>query len=131
MRALTSEEKKRLKKLLILLSALFALGIAYYVFIKLTGVGIPCIFYSLTHKYCPGCGVTRMFVALFSGDIAAAFGYNALILILLPFIAGYIVYLSVLYVKRGTVYSNSTVETVILSVTGALLLAFGILRNIL
>ena len=131
MRALTSEEKKRLKKLLILLSSLFALGIGYYVFVKLTGVGIPCIFYSLTHKYCPGCGVTRMFVALFSGDIAAAFGYNALILILLPFIAGYIVYLSVLYVKRGTVYSNSTVETVILSVTGALLLAFGILRNIL
>ena len=131
MRALTSEEKKRLKKLLILLSALLALGIGYYVFVKLTGVGIPCIFYSLTHKYCPGCGVTRMFVALFSGDIAAAFGYNALILILLPFIAGYIVYLSVLYVKRGTVYSNSTVETVILSVTGALLLAFGILRNIL
>ena len=131
MRALTSEEKKRLKKLLILLSSLLALGIAYYVFIKLTGVGIPCIFYSLKHKYCPGCGVTRMFGALFSGDIAAAFGYNALILILLPFIAGYIVYLSVLYVKRGTVYSNSTVETVILSVTGALLLAFGILRNIL
>ena len=131
MRALTSEEKKRLKKLLILLFSLFALGIAYYVFVKLTGVGIPCIFYSLTHKYCPGCGVTRMFVALFSGDIVAAFGYNALILILLPFIAGYIVYLSVLYVKRGTVYSNSTVETVILSVTGALLLAFGILRNIL
>ena len=130
MKALTVEEKKRLKKLLIVISVLLTLSITYYVFVKLTGGGIPCIFYSLTNKYCPGCGITRMFVALFSGDIAAAFGYNALMFILFPLALGYGGYLSVLYVKRGSAWSNSLIETVILALVALAALTFGILRNI-
>lgn len=46
---------------------------------------IPCIFHEVTGLYCPGCGVTRMFLSLLKGDIKQAFFYNQLLFISLPF----------------------------------------------
>jgi hypothetical protein len=37
-----------------------------------------CPLYAATSVACPGCGLTRAYHALFNGDIAAAFGFNAL-----------------------------------------------------
>jgi len=47
---------------------------------------LPCIFKSLTHFDCPGCGFQRSFVALLHGNVAESFKiYPALIPILFLF----------------------------------------------
>lgn len=44
------------------------------------------MFRTLTGHNCPGCGSQRMLHALLHGDFAAAWGYNAFLLIMLPVI---------------------------------------------
>ena len=38
--------------------------------------GVGCVWKYLFHISCPTCGITRAYISLFSGDIAAAFRYN-------------------------------------------------------
>ena len=59
-----------------------AIGGAYYALISLTGIKIPCIYATLFHLQCPGCGATRMALALLRLDFRAAFGYNPALFIL-------------------------------------------------
>ncbi len=42
-----------------------------------------CPFYALFHVPCPGCGITRGFICLMSGNIYGAFNHNPLII---PFV---------------------------------------------
>jgi len=42
-----------------------------------------CPIHSLFHIYCPGCGITRMFLSIFKLDFYQAFRYNPYIFILL------------------------------------------------
>lgn len=47
---------------------------------------LPCIFKTVTHFDCPGCGIQRSFVLLIKGDLPASFlMYPALIPIILLF----------------------------------------------
>lgn len=45
-----------------------------------------CIFKQLTGWDCPGCGMQRAAHALLHGDFRAAFGYNAFLLIAIPYV---------------------------------------------
>lgn len=45
-----------------------------------------CPVYSLTGYKCPGCGSQRAFHHFFQGDFSAAFRYNPLMLLLIPYI---------------------------------------------
>jgi hypothetical protein len=45
-----------------------------------------CPVYTLTGYKCPGCGSQRAFYNLFQGNFLTAFGYNSLMLILVPYI---------------------------------------------
>ena len=38
---------------------------------------IPCLFKTVFHIECPGCGITRAYISLLSLDIRQAFAYNA------------------------------------------------------
>ena len=40
--------------------------------------GIPCLFRTLFHIECPGCGLTRSLKALWSGDLNMSFKYHPL-----------------------------------------------------
>ncbi|HET9033505.1 MAG TPA: DUF2752 domain-containing protein [Dokdonella sp.] len=46
----------------------------------------PCLFHSLTHLYCPGCGVTRALHALLHGEPALALSMNPLAVVAIPVI---------------------------------------------
>ena len=48
------------------------------------GIGLPCPLLSLTGIQCPLCGSTRAAGALAEGDVAAAWGHNALLVLVLP-----------------------------------------------
>lgn len=116
---------KSLKKALILV----LVGLAYYGFVKLTGWGLPCPFHLLTGWHCPGCGISRMFMALLELDFMGALGYNALVLVLLPFGVVFGLRRWIIYVKTGNTEPDR-LETVLLIVATVLTLAFWILRNL-
>jgi len=46
-----------------------------------------CPLYATTGLYCPGCGSTRAVHQLLHGHVAAAFGYNPLLVVSLPLLA--------------------------------------------
>lgn len=76
-------------------------GVLYGLFVEKTHLGIPCLFHQITGLKCPGCGITRMAVALLHLDIEGAFEANPAILILSPvFLVVFITYI-ISYVKTG------------------------------
>ena len=103
-------------------------GIAYLIFVSLTGLGIPCIFHTLTGLHCPGCGITRMFVALGRLDFAAAWDANALVLLLLPFLVGFGAWHLCEYIKRGKTHTP-LFEQILIILAFILTVVFAILRN--
>ena len=81
----TTKRKSHLTIILIL-AALVAAGILYYV-CDPRDASVPflkCPFHWLTGLNCPGCGLQRMIHCLLHGDIAGAFHYNAMAFVFLP-----------------------------------------------
>lgn len=64
------------KKILIIYGAIFGVGVLYAFLILHTSFRIPCLFREVTGLQCPGCGTSRMALALMRLDIPAAFSYN-------------------------------------------------------
>ena len=64
------------KKILIIYGAILGAGMLYAFLILHTPFRIPCLFREVTGLQCPGCGTSRMALALMRFDIPAAFAYN-------------------------------------------------------
>ncbi len=120
--------KERLVQVLRPVGEVVLIGAAYFVFMKLTGLAIPCILYKITGKYCPGCGITRMILALLRFDFYTAIRQNCLLFFLLPCFLIYSLWKSVYYIKTGKRYSGR-VEQVAILVAFVLVVAFWIMRN--
>ena len=121
--------KKRLKKTVIKYAIILGIAIAYLIFVLCTNIGIPCIINKLTGFKCPGCGISRMLVSLISFDIVAAFWHNPFLFVTGPFIIVYLVCSEVKYIKYGNRRMGKW--EIFMWIELVLLLAFGILRNIL
>lgn len=123
-----NDQKKRLYRFLQETGIVLAIGIAYALFVRLTGWGIPCIFHLVTGLLCPGCGISRMFLALLKLDFALAARYNLLVLCMLPVGLVLYGYKNAYYIKTGE-RKTSKVETVLYCIAIVSCAAFFLLRN--
>lgn len=122
--------KKRLYRVCVAFFLLLLAGILYGSFVRKTGAGIPCMFHLITGLKCPGCGVTRMAVALLQLDFAGAFKANPAVLMLSPALLAVFIKALIDYVKTGRQIMGAAQNTV-LWISVALLVTYGILRNLL
>ena len=121
--------KKRLLKSQLIAGMVLAAGLGYYAFIKLTGWGIPCLFYTVTGLHCPGCGVSRMCIALLQLDLATAFQSNVYWMVALPILGALGAWKWTQYLKIGRTVTHRW-ETPLYCVLLAGALLFGVLRNL-
>jgi hypothetical protein len=96
-----------------------------------------CPFHVLTGLECPGCGSQRAIHSLLNGHLADAFRYNALAVIALPYIAGWVALeISSSWTRNGkmkarltkameTLYHGTAAWVVLFTV-----LAFWVIRNL-
>lgn len=101
-------------------------GILYAVFIKITGISIPCLFREITGLKCPGCGITTFFRNMFRGDVKTAISANPSLVIVLPLLGA--VLISVYARNSWDIKKRWTLWCLYLSLF--FLLSFGILRNL-
>ena len=116
---------KSIKHILIIL----IMGILYGLFVMHTGIGIPCIINLITGYKCPGCGVSRMCIALMRLDVNSAYNYNKVLFLLLPILLAVFTYQLYRYIR----YNNTKltkVQSAILYFVVALLVVWGIIRNL-
>ena len=121
--------RQRLHRVLLGSIIFFASGICYALLCTYTPLRLPCLFYLTTHLRCPGCGITRLCLALLHFDFAAAWSANPVLFIMLPIISIYLIVRLIHYVRSGH-YPHSKKDTVFMWSLIGILLAWGIIRNI-
>ena len=123
-------DKTRLRNVVLVAVGAMAFALGYYVFNRITGFGIPCIFHETLNVYCPGCGLSRMFFSIFELNFYQAFRYNPMWFCSLPFlsIVGIDLLLAYLY-KRETKFTKK-IPMAVWIVVMALFITFGVIRNI-
>ena len=122
--------KKRIFKVVSIIIFLVGIFFGYYFLNCHFGFGIPCLIKKLTGLTCPGCGITRMLFSIVKLDFKSAFMYNQLLFILLPFIIGYIIYYTILYIKGDKDRILSKVPFWVWIIVVILIVVFFILRNL-
>lgn len=120
-------ESTRKKRVFKTAAALAAAGAAYLIFVKLTGMAVPCLFHFVTGLKCPGCGITTIFAELASFNIKKAFKANAFLFVTLPFLVFEICYSVYLYIKGK---KQPALNERVLIVYLVLLLVWGVIRNL-
>ena len=88
-----------------------------------------CLLHSMTGLSCPGCGSLRAMHKLLHGEVAAAFQFNPLFLVSLPIVACALL-AQVVRFRTGRIMFASFQRPVWIWLLLAIILAFGILRNV-
>lgn len=88
-----------------------------------------CWFYMLTGLKCPGCGSQRAVHSLLHLDFAAAFRYNALLVLSLP-VVFFLLVVEMLRTRRPRLYRRVHSQMVIWTIV-AIVLVWWVLRNLL
>ena len=121
--------QQRRKSVIRKYAILLTIGVVYLAWVLLTDLGIPCFFNLFFDVQCPGCGATRMILALVKLDFRSAFHYNPFLLVTFPIIFLIIVCSEVAYIRHGSRLLGGLKLLVWLELISALI--FGILRNII
>ena len=122
--------KKRVILLLKSMGILLAVCIVYFILYTTMGIGIVCPINRLTGLLCPLCGVSRMFASLLKFDFESALYFNAAFLLLIPFWLIVFTAYSYEYVQNGRTKAPKW-HKIILYTSFAIMLAFGIIRNVI
>ena len=105
------------------------IGLIYLILTHFTNFYIPCPIHFITDFYCPGCGITRMILAILRLDFYKAFRYNPLLFILMPFIIILLIdYIYSNYKNKTPLYKK--IDNKIWYILIIILVIYGILRNI-
>lgn len=126
---MTNTKNKRIIKILIRDIIILVAGLMYALIINLAGLGIPCVFRTVTGYKCPGCGISHMCIYLFNGEIGNAYNSNEFLFITLPILILLIVVNDVRYVKYENRELGKVGKMLCVFYIVALII-FGILRNI-
>ena len=118
----------RVKKVLCTAAVLLCAGLFYAFFSMRTGLAVPCPFHTLTGLKCPGCGVSRMCLALLHADAAEAFRQNRAVLLLLPLGVYTAAAWCAGYIRTGSRVLHGAPKAAAWATAGVLI-AFGIARN--
>lgn len=105
---------------------LLILFLTYLLVSKYLNIYLFCPFHKITGLYCPGCGITRMFLSILTGDFYQAFRYNSLVFISLPIMI-FLYINNLLYPKKAII---KKIPSNIWYLTIAIFLIYGVLRNI-
>ncbi len=125
---MNTDAKKRLLLVIKKAAIILLLGLIYYAFICLTGYVIPCVFNLATGLYCPGCGITRMFLSLAQFDFVSAAHNNLFVFSLMLPVIAYLIIKLTRYIRKGEIHYTLTDKIVIIVIALAML-AFWIMRN--
>ena len=121
--------KKVLKNRIIKVTLFILLGVLYLLVVNALGYGIPCVFHLVTGLFCPGCGVTRMLVAMIHLDFKEAFWSNQALFVLQPVIYYFVLKQIYFSITQGKA-SYSKLERFFIYFSIVLLLLYAIYRNI-
>lgn len=102
-------------------SALLGGFLYFKIWLPLTHIGIPCLFFTVTGHFCPGCGMTRAISALLTCQFQLAWQYNMLVYIL-PIVL-------VIHFKMKRLGLTKQAEMMLYFVI-LFVIAFGVLRNL-
>lgn len=115
------------KKILILYGVIFGTGLLYTFLILHTPFRIPCLFREITGFQCPGCGTSRMALALMHLDFSAAFSYNPVAFFSFPM--WFLISIAA-FLGRPNAFRSSTVLLRILAINIAIYIIFTVVRNL-
>lgn len=88
---------------------------------------LGCPIHHIFGVYCPGCGITRMFISIFQLQFYQAFRYNPLVFI---YLIGYLIYLIIKILYKKVFNKDVKIPNTILYILIIIAIVFGILRNI-
>ncbi len=122
--------RKRLIRVITYTLCIVMAGFVYGIFAKYTGLAIPCPIYAVTGLKCPGCGVTRMCLAMMRLDFHGAFLCHPVLFLLLIPLGIVFAGSAMTYVKDGTKKLKPW-QNVILYISIVLLVGYGVVRNMI
>lgn len=119
--------KKRFIAVITILLATMLVVLLYVVINMTTGIGLVCYMKKVFDIDCPGCGATRMCIALLHGQIYQAFRFNPFMFISIPILTVVGIWQSYIYIRYNRELKYFTRFLVVYAISLAL---FGIVRNI-
>lgn len=125
---LLRQRRRRMRQVLLVVLVVTALGIGYALLVR-RGIGIPCLFHTITGLRCPGCGISRALSVLAVGRIDQFLRYNPLA----PLIALYIAFVGFFTAKNYVLYATASYHPPCKWVDGlvlAILLLWWVARNL-
>ena len=105
------------------LAILCIIGIAYAIWILITGLAIPCPIRKITGLLCPGCGITTLFICLFRLNIKEAFYANPFLFITMPYLIFELIY------SLNPEHRKNKKNNISLLIYAVLFILWGVLRN--
>ena len=107
---------------------IFSIGMLYYLWLRATGIGIPCLFRLITGYRCPGCGLTTMCLNLLDFKFVLAYHSNKFVFVSIPFLI--FVFLYQCYLTANKKKEPLWYKVCCIGYIAAFVL-FGIIRNII
>lgn len=120
-------KRNRIIIVLIMIIAVVLLGLYIIAMDKIFNTGFKCPFHYILHLDCPGCGGSRMLLALLELRLYQAFRYNPFMLVTLPMISLIFIHQSYKFIKYNILDKHLDK---ILIVYVICVILFGVVRNI-